>query len=78
MHYSQMIWAIIYGFFIFQEWPDTMTLIGSFVIIASGSYVVFRESRNKVSQNTPVLRNRSRADTGTVPRTSFLDKTLKN
>src|SRR5210317_317079 len=35
MHYSQMIWAIIYGFFIFQEWPDAMTLIGSLVIIAS-------------------------------------------
>jgi len=78
MHYSQMIWAIIYGFFIFQEWPDAMTLIGSLVIIASGSYVVFRESRKKVSQNTPVLRNRSRADTGTVPRISFLDKTIKS
>ena len=78
MHYSQMIWAIIYGFFIFQEWPDAMTLIGSLVIIASGSYVVFRESRKKVSQNTPGLRNRSRADTGTVPRISFLDKTIKS
>jgi len=78
MHYSQMIWAIIYGFFIFQEWPDAMTLIGSLVIIASGSYVVFRESSKKVSQNTPVLRNRSRADTGTVPRISFLDKTIKS
>jgi len=78
MHYSQIIWAIIYGFFIFQEWPDAMTLIGSLVIIASGSYVVFRESRKKVSQNTPVLRNRSRADTGTVPRISFLDKTIKS
>jgi len=78
MHYSQMIWAIIYGFFIFQEWPDAMTLIGSLVIIASGSYVLFRESSKKVSQNTPVLRNRSRADTGTVPRISFLDKTIKS
>jgi len=39
---------------------------------------VFRESRKKVSQNTPVLRNRSRADTGTVPRISFLDKTIKS
>jgi len=78
MHYSQMIWAIIYGLFIFQEWPDAMTLIGSLVIIASGSYVVFRESSKKVSQNTPVLRNRSRADTGTVPRISFLDKTIKS
>ena len=72
MHYSQMIWAVVYGYFFFQEWPDDMTFIGSAIIIASGLYVVFRESR--VSQTTPVLRNQSRAETGTVPRVSVISK----
>jgi hypothetical protein len=72
MHYSQMIWAIIYGYFFFAELPDRFTLIGACIIISSGLYVVFRESRVTVSENTPVLRNKSRAETGTTPRISTL------
>ena len=78
MHYSQMIWAIIYGFLFFDELPDRVTLLGSAIIIASGIYVVFRESRKKVSKTTPVLRNRSRADTGIMPRISVLIRGGKN
>jgi drug/metabolite transporter (DMT)-like permease len=74
MHYSQMIWAIIYGYFFFAELPDQFTLIGACIIISSGLYVVFRESRVTVSENTPVLRNKSRAETGTTPRISTLIK----
>jgi S-adenosylmethionine uptake transporter len=72
MHYSQMIWAIIYGYFFFAELPDWFTLIGACIVISSGLYVVFRESRVTVSENTPVLRNKSRAETGTTPRISTL------
>ena len=72
MHYSQMIWAIIYGYFFFAELPDQFTLIGACIIISSGLYVVFREGRVRVSDNKPVLRNKSRADTGTTPRISTL------
>jgi len=72
MHYSQMTWAIIYGYFFFAELPDKFTLIGACIIISSGLYVVFRESRVTVSENTPVLRNKSRAETGTTPRISTL------
>ncbi|MGB1638190.1 MAG: DMT family transporter, partial [Paracoccaceae bacterium] len=75
MHYSQMIWAIIYGYFFFAELPDRFTLIGACIIISSGLYVVFRESRVTVSKNTPVLRNKSRAETGTTPRISTLINT---
>ena len=74
MHYSQMIWAIIYGYFFFSELPDKFTLIGACIIISSGLYVLLRESRIKVSNNKPVLRNRSRAETGTMPRISTLIK----
>lgn len=67
MQYSQMLWATLYGFLIFNETPERPTLIGAAVIIASGLYIVFRESRKNVSENTPVLRARSRVTTGTLP-----------
>lgn len=67
MQYSQMLWATLYGFLIFSETPEQHTLIGAAVIIASGLYIVFRESRKNVSDNTPVLRARSRVTTGTLP-----------
>ncbi len=72
MQYSQMIWAAIFGFFIFKEVPDGMTLIGASVIMASGLYIVLRESRGKVSKNSPVLESRTRHETGTLPRISLL------
>ena len=71
MQYSQMIWDNFYGAFLFGELPDRMTILGSCVIIISGLYVVYRETLSLRSQNTPVLRNRSRTDTGIFPRISF-------
>jgi S-adenosylmethionine uptake transporter len=71
MQYSQMIWAAIYGFLIFGERPDTMTLIGASVIIASGIYIVLREGRSNASANNPVLQTRSR-EMGTMPRISLM------
>lgn len=67
MQYSQMLWATLFGFLVFSETPERHTLIGAAVIIASGLYIVFRESRKNVSENTPVLRARSRVTTGTIP-----------
>ncbi len=72
MQYSQMIWAIIFGFLIFKEIPDQITLIGAGIIMASGLYIVLRESRAKVSKNSPVLESRTRHETGTMPRISLM------
>lgn len=66
MQYSQILWAALYGWLIFDEKIDEWTGIGSAVIIASGIYIVLREG--KVSKNRPVLENRSRLDVGTLPR----------
>ncbi|MEH6833386.1 MULTISPECIES: DMT family transporter [Falsihalocynthiibacter] len=60
MQYSQIIWASIYGYFLFNERLDTATVVGAGVIIASGLYILMRESSAHTSQNTPVLRTRSR------------------
>ena len=71
MQYSQIIWATIYGFWFFGETIDMATGIGASIIIASGMYIVLRESRGGGSQNTPVLRTRSRGETATTPRVSL-------
>lgn len=68
MQYSQILWASLFGVLFFDELPDAMTILGAGIIIASGLYIVMREGRRDTSENTPVLRNRSRFETGTAPR----------
>lgn len=41
--YTGLIWAIIFGFIVFDEWPDNMTLIGMAVIVITGAYMFHRE-----------------------------------
>lgn len=71
MQYSQLIWAVFYGWMFFNESVDLMTGIGAVVIVGSGIYIVLREGTPDVSQNTPVLQNRSRLDTGPVLRSGL-------
>ncbi len=42
-HYTQMIWAIILGYFLFNELPDIWTLVGATIIIGSGIYLIEKE-----------------------------------
>lgn len=70
MQYSQIIWATGFGWFIFGERADGFTILGAAIIISSGIYIVLREARGGRSSQTPVLRTRSRAETGTAPRVS--------
>ncbi|NEX46061.1 DMT family transporter [Pseudotabrizicola algicola] len=74
MQYSQIIWAVIYGALLFDEQADAYTLVGTGVIIASGIYIVMREGTGSVSKNSPVLSNKSRPETGLMPRISLLLK----
>jgi drug/metabolite transporter (DMT)-like permease len=72
MQYSQIIWAAFYGYVFFDEGLDMATVLGAGIIIASGLYILFRESQAGTSENTPVLRNRSRASSATSFRVSTL------
>ncbi|WP_208349761.1 DMT family transporter [Pseudaestuariivita rosea] len=65
MQYSQIIWASAFGYFYFKEVVDVPTFVGAGIIIASGLYIVLREGRKNVSNTTPVLRTRTRFETGT-------------
>jgi len=72
MHYSQILWASVFGYVFFNESIDFYTGVGTAIIIASGLFIVFRESRGGNSSNTPVLRTRSRIGTPSAFRVSDL------
>ena len=67
MQYSQIIWGSAFGFLFFAETPDRATGLGAAIIIAAGLYVVLRETFGGKSDNTPVLRTRSRPGAATSP-----------
>ncbi len=56
MQYSQILWATLFGMLFFDEFPDIWVAVGAAVIIASGIYIVLRESKEAVSDEKPVLR----------------------
>jgi S-adenosylmethionine uptake transporter len=72
MQYSQIIWAIAFGYLLFGETVDLYTGLGASIIIAAGIYIVVREDTPDVSKNRPVLETRSRYESGTTPRISQL------
>ncbi len=43
--YSQLLWAVLLGWWIFDNHPPSTTWAGAAVIIASGLYTVYREHR---------------------------------
>ena len=43
--YSSLIWAVLLGFLMFGDLPDTWIIAGSTVVIASGLYILQREAR---------------------------------
>tara|TARA_B100001123_G_scaffold431645_1_gene553407 strand:+ start:273 stop:905 length:633 start_codon:yes stop_codon:yes gene_type:complete len=43
--YVQLIGATIFGYFVFGDFPDRWTWLGAAVIIGSGLYIAYRESR---------------------------------
>jgi S-adenosylmethionine uptake transporter len=55
MQYSQLVWAAVFGYAFFAEFPDVWTWVGAAVIIASGLYIVLRESLRGATSLTPVL-----------------------
>jgi len=77
MQYSQIIWATVFGYLLFDESVDPATMIGAAIIILSGIYIVIRESRLGAKSNTPVLRTRSRGPTAASFRISPLLRRMK-
>jgi len=47
--YGQLIMATILSWLAFDTWPDMWTFVGAGVIVASGLYITYRETRRKVT-----------------------------
>lgn len=41
--YTSMVWAVLVGYLLFGDLPDTYVMIGSTIVIASGIFVILRE-----------------------------------
>ncbi|WP_413204714.1 DMT family transporter [Rhodospirillum sp. A1_3_36] len=52
--FSQILFAGITGFLIFDEVPDIWTFVGSVVIVGSALYILWRETRLKKEARKPV------------------------
>jgi len=47
--YTEIIWATTLGFFIFGDFPDLFTFVGTAIIVASGVYVLHRERKARLA-----------------------------
>ena len=43
LQYTLLVWSTLYGFLLFADLPDALTLIGAAVLIATGLYTYHRE-----------------------------------
>lgn len=41
--YTGLVWALLLGFAVFGDWPDTLTQAGAALIVATGIYTFYRE-----------------------------------
>lgn len=46
--YTQLIWASLFGFLIWDETPHPWTAVGALIVAASGTYIVLREARRRL------------------------------
>jgi drug/metabolite transporter (DMT)-like permease len=43
--YTQLIWVIIFGYFVFDSLPTSWTIAGAAMVIGSGLYLLYRERK---------------------------------
>jgi len=48
--YVQMVWATLYGFLVFDQFPDGLSGLGMAVIVASGVLLVIHEQRQHLAR----------------------------
>lgn len=53
--FTQLIWAVLLGYFVFDESVDIWVLLGGVIILASVSFITWRESVLKRKLRTPTL-----------------------
>ncbi len=56
--YASLIAALILGYLVFGDWPRNITLLGAFIVVATGMFTLYREQvaakrLRKLSQSGP-------------------------
>jgi drug/metabolite transporter (DMT)-like permease len=46
-NYSGIVWATLFGWLIWKDWPLPQVLVGAAVVIASNGLIIWRESRTR-------------------------------
>ncbi|EDQ06756.1 Riboflavin transporter [Sulfitobacter indolifex] len=46
--YTGLLWALLLGWFIFGDWPGTLTMIGAGIVVATGVFTLYRERALKI------------------------------
>ena len=46
-NYSGIVWATLFGWLIWNDWPMPQVFAGAFVVIASNALIIWRESRGR-------------------------------
>ena len=53
--YVALIWAALVGYIVWQEIPNTETLIGAFIIVAANAVLIIRERMDKKISEKEIL-----------------------
>jgi drug/metabolite transporter (DMT)-like permease len=61
--YTALLWATLLGYILWDELPDGITLLGASIVISSGLYIIYRETR-KSGRHSPKLASLSPDDPG--------------
>jgi len=43
--YTSLLWALVLGYLVFGDWPDSIVLTGAALIAATGVFTLYREAR---------------------------------
>jgi S-adenosylmethionine uptake transporter len=48
--YSSLLVALVLGIVIFDEWPNALALAGAALVVATGLFTLYRETKLKIRQ----------------------------
>lgn len=48
--YTSLLVALVLGIVVFQEWPNALTLVGAVIVVATGLFTLYRETRLRQRQ----------------------------
>jgi drug/metabolite transporter (DMT)-like permease len=53
--FTQLVWAVLLGYFVFGESVDIWVVVGGVIILASVSFITWREAVLKRQMRTPTV-----------------------